>query len=102
MKILAVRPATPSVAHGIARTTRRSRLNALGRNLAGSLLVALAAAGTQGSTALASGTPAWGTGVEAVLPGGAATNPNVNLDNVSCPSAGGCSAIGDYDDGSGR
>ena len=43
----------------------------------------------------------WGPAVEAVLPAGAATNPKVSIDSVSCPSSGDCSAVGSYTDGSG-
>jgi hypothetical protein len=44
---------------------------------------------------------AWAQGVEATLPpAGAATDPLVNLSSVSCPSAGNCSAVGDYVDSS--
>ncbi|MGH3054560.1 MAG: hypothetical protein ACRDL7_06235, partial [Gaiellaceae bacterium] len=46
----------------------------------------------------ASGT--WATGVEAALPANAGTNPGAYLDSVSCPSAGDCSAVGGYRDGS--
>ena len=45
----------------------------------------------------------WGSGVEPLLPAGAATgtnNPEVILDSVSCASAGNCSAVGDYRDNS--
>src|SRR5207244_663328 len=42
----------------------------------------------------------WATGVEASLPAGAGTDPNVFLDPVSCGSAGNCSAVGNYADSS--
>jgi hypothetical protein len=42
----------------------------------------------------------WGTGVKAPLPANAGTNPVVNLDSVSCASAGNCSAVGSYTDSS--
>src|SRR5207244_1817418 len=45
---------------------------------------------------------AWATGVEAVLPAGAATNPGASLGSVSCASAGNCSAVGSYHDSSGH
>jgi len=45
----------------------------------------------------------WSSGVEAVLPAGAAsTNQSVSLNSVSCPSAGNCTAVGDYIDSSGN
>jgi hypothetical protein len=43
-------------------------------------------------------TGVWGAGVTAGLPGGAGTDPYVNLDSVSCPSAGNCAAVGYYAD----
>jgi hypothetical protein len=43
----------------------------------------------------------WAAGVKALLPTGAAANPNGEMDSVSCPSAGNCAAIGTYADGSG-
>ena len=54
------------------------------------------------SEALASANANWATGVEAVLPAGVATNPNLYLDSVSCASAGNCSAVGYYTDSSGH
>src|SRR5437588_605592 len=36
----------------------------------------------------------WATGVEASLPGNAASNPKVSIGSVSCASAGNCSAVG--------
>lgn len=45
---------------------------------------------------------AWKTGVKALLPADAATNPKVGLRSVSCSSAGNCSAVGEYTDGSGH
>jgi hypothetical protein len=44
---------------------------------------------------------AWAPGVGAVLPADAATNPIVTSPSVSCASAGNCTAVGDYKDGSG-
>ena len=43
---------------------------------------------------------AWGTGVAALLPAGAASNPAVSLTSVSCASAGDCAAVGSYNDAS--
>jgi hypothetical protein len=45
---------------------------------------------------------AWATGVEAMLPPGAASNPTVQLTAVSCPSAGNCGVVGAYTDSSGN
>lgn len=45
---------------------------------------------------------AWATGVEAALPSNAGSNPGASLASVSCPSAGDCSAVGSYYDGSGN
>ncbi|MGO9976362.1 MAG: hypothetical protein ACLP01_26850, partial [Solirubrobacteraceae bacterium] len=42
------------------------------------------------------------TGVEAILPAGAGSNPQANVDSVSCPSAGDCTAVGGYTDSSGN
>ena len=43
----------------------------------------------------------WSAGVEAVLPGNAATTPQqVSLASISCASPGNCSAVGSYDTGS--
>jgi Domain of unknown function DUF11 len=42
----------------------------------------------------------WATGVEATLPANAGSNPNVSLSSVSCASAGNCTAVGRYFDGS--
>src|SRR5205814_5666419 len=42
----------------------------------------------------------WAMGVEASLPGNAASNPKVSLRSVSCATAGNCSAVGNYDDSS--
>jgi hypothetical protein len=42
-----------------------------------------------------------GAGVEAVLPAGAGANPFVSLNDVSCASAGNCTAVGGYVDSSG-
>jgi hypothetical protein len=44
----------------------------------------------------------WASGVEAALPADAAANPHVSLDLVSCVSAGNCSAVGGYAEGSGN
>jgi hypothetical protein len=43
----------------------------------------------------------WARGVEATPLANAARNPDVSLPSVSCASAGNCSAVGYYDDGSG-
>jgi hypothetical protein len=43
----------------------------------------------------------WAAGSRTVLPAGAAANPNVSLDSLSCFSAGNCAAIGEFDDSSG-
>ena len=43
----------------------------------------------------------WGAGHKAVLPAGAAANPEVSLDSVSCFSAGNCAAVGEFNDSSG-
>ena len=45
----------------------------------------------------ASGT--WATGVEPSLPANAGTNPDGQVESVSCASAGNCTAVGDYDFG---
>jgi hypothetical protein len=42
----------------------------------------------------------WATGVEASLPANAGTNPNAFISSVSCPSAGNCGAVGQYNDSS--
>lgn len=42
----------------------------------------------------------WRRGVEAVLPANAAPDPQVNLTSISCASAGNCTAVGTYIDGS--
>src|SRR5437763_3115802 len=44
----------------------------------------------------------WATAVEATLPAGVATNPDVSINSVSCPSAGNCSAVGNYYDSAGH
>jgi hypothetical protein len=44
----------------------------------------------------------WAQGVQAVLPAGAGSDPNVNVGSVSCASAGNCSAVGAYADSSGN
>jgi hypothetical protein len=61
------------------------------------LLVALAGAPPR---ALASQSANWGTGIEALLPANAASNPRVSLRSVSCASPGSCAAIGEYTDSS--
>ena len=38
----------------------------------------------------------WTTGVEAVLPANAASNPEVFMNGLSCSSVGNCTAVGDY------
>ena len=43
----------------------------------------------------------WAAGTEAVLPAGAASNPEILLFSVSCASAGNCTAAGQYVDNSG-
>lgn len=43
----------------------------------------------------------WGTAVEVTPPVNAASNPGVELESLSCPSAGNCTAVGDYRDSSG-
>jgi hypothetical protein len=43
----------------------------------------------------------WARGVEAVLPANAVSDPQVSLNSVSCASAGNCTAVGTYSDGSG-
>ena len=43
----------------------------------------------------------WGTGVEATLPANAAPDPEAGLEELSCPSASNCTAIGSYIDSSG-
>jgi hypothetical protein len=43
----------------------------------------------------------WGPGRKAVLPAGAAANPEVSLDSVSCFSSGNCGVVGEFNDGSG-
>jgi hypothetical protein len=45
---------------------------------------------------------AWATGVEAPLPANAVANSKVALSQVSCASAGNCSAVGEYNMGLGR
>jgi hypothetical protein len=45
---------------------------------------------------------AWGTAIEAVLPAGAASNPEVTRGLVSCPSVGRCSAVSAYTDSEAR
>lgn len=42
----------------------------------------------------------WSTATRAPLPADAGTTPNVDINSVSCPSAGNCTAVGHYLDGS--
>jgi hypothetical protein len=44
----------------------------------------------------------WANGVEAPLPANAGPDPGVELGSVSCASAGTCTAVGAYSDGSGK
>lgn len=44
---------------------------------------------------------AWGAGVQATPPANAASNPRVEFASLSCPSAGNCTAVGEYTDNSG-
>jgi hypothetical protein len=62
-------------------------------------LLALAAAPP---AVLASGDANWGAGVELTPPANAAAAPQVFVDDLSCPSAGDCTAIGSYTDSSGH
>jgi hypothetical protein len=73
----------------------------LGRQLRRRRLLPRHSGNTQG-VLLTESSGTWAQGVEAVLPAGAAANPNVSLDSVSCPSAGDCAAIGEYADSSGQ
>lgn len=41
---------------------------------------------------------AWGAGVQATPPANAASNPRVEFASLSCPSAGNCTAVGEYTD----
>ncbi len=43
----------------------------------------------------------WGTAAEVTPPTNAASNPGMELESLSCPSAGNCTAVGDYRDSSG-
>jgi PASTA domain len=65
----------------------------------GLLLFAGGSAATSASTNLH-----WGHGTEATLPANAATGNKqaVSINSVSCPSAGNCSAVGEYVDSSGN
>ncbi len=45
---------------------------------------------------------AWGNGVKATLPAGAAKDPEAGIQSVSCASAGNCTAVGGYNDTSGH
>jgi hypothetical protein len=56
---------------------------------------------SSGASATSVANDGWGAGVEAVLPANASTSPIVFIDSVSCPSAGNCSAVGQYADSSG-
>jgi hypothetical protein len=38
----------------------------------------------------------WAAGIQAMLPGDAASNPNVSASSVSCPSVGSCTTVGSY------
>ena len=60
---------------------------------------ALLASAAEPSEALAA---SWSTGVEASLPAGAGSSPDVEIPSVSCASAGNCSAVGNYYDSSGN
>ena len=62
--------------------------------LAASMLLLALAVAPPG--AWASGNANWGTGVELTAPAGAAEDPEVYLREVSCPSAGNCTAAGSY------
>ncbi len=53
-----------------------------------------------GPGAPAAAAASWGTGVEAILPGGAGSNPAVSLSSVACASPGSCTAVGTYFDSS--
>src|SRR2546430_1372768 len=44
----------------------------------------------------------WATGTEAPLPNGAASTQAINLNSVSCASAGNCTAVGNYTDKKGN
>jgi hypothetical protein len=59
-------------------------------------------AGHQQGFLLSETAGAWGTGVEASLPANAGPEPQVTLDRLSCPSAGNCTAAGNYVDSSGN
>jgi len=48
--------------------------------------------------ALASGNANWGTGVELTAPAGAAEDPEVFMRQVSCATAGNCTAAGSYEE----
>ena len=60
---------------------------------------ALLASAAEPSEALAA---SWSTGVEASLPAGAGSSPDVEITSVSCAAAGECSAVGSYYDSSGN
>jgi hypothetical protein len=45
---------------------------------------------------------AWGSVVRAPLPANASSQPEVRLEALSCPSAGNCTAVGNYNDDSGQ
>jgi hypothetical protein len=57
---------------------------------------------SQSSVAGASAGVNWGAGVKVPVPAGAAANPGVVLNTVSCPSARNCVAVGQYLEGSGQ
>lgn len=67
------------------------------RVLLAALMLAIAGSAMWTAGARASSAP---IGVEAALPANAGANPQVSLDAVSCPSAGECTAVGSYTDGS--
>jgi hypothetical protein len=71
----------------------------LGAVLAACALLAIFA--LHPSSASASANANWETGLQASLPADAGINPGVVLTSVSCPSAGDCTAAGEYVDGSG-
>ncbi len=94
--------ATDRAARAELRAARSERARRRQRRL-GALLgvVSLACGALLASAAEPSGAlAAWSAGVEATLPGSTGVNPNVEIPSVSCPSAGDCSAVGNYWDGS--
>jgi hypothetical protein len=74
---------------------------AVSRLLLAMLASLCAALAVLASDALASGNLNWGTGVEVTLPANAESTQRVELTDVSCPSAGECTAVGSYTDSSG-